>query len=73
MAKPYSLNMAETVINPATTQGPAWQAAIAEGLDMSLVELSLEKTPWERLLQHDEALEFADKLREAGAKLYEQA
>ena len=48
--------------------GPDWQEAIAAGLDMSLVELSLQKTPWERLLEHDEALEFADALK-AGAKL----
>ena len=48
--------------------GPAWQEAIAAGLDTSLVELSLKKTPWERLLEHDEALEFADALK-AGAKL----
>jgi hypothetical protein len=62
-------NRSESVI----VQSPAWQAALAEGLDMSLVELSLEKTAWERLVEHDEALEFAEKLRKAGAKLYEQA
>lgn len=45
------------------TKGKAWSAAIAEGLDMSLVELSLENTPWERLVEHDEALEFAETLR----------
>jgi hypothetical protein len=60
-------------ISSEPTAGPAWRAAVAEGLDMSLVELSLDKTPWQRLLEHDEALEFAAKLREAGAKLYEQA
>lgn len=54
-------------------EGPAWRAAVALGLDMSLVELSRQKTPWERMLEHDEALEFADELRSAGAKLYEQA
>lgn len=54
-------------------EGPAWRTAVTEGLDMSLVELSLEKTPWERLLEHDEALEFADQLRKVGANLYEQA
>jgi hypothetical protein len=46
-------------------EGLAWRAAVAAGLDMSLVELSLQKTPWERLLEHDEALEFADRLRDA--------
>ena len=54
-------------------EGPAWRAAAALGLDMSLVELSLRKTPWQRLLDHDEALEFAEQLRKAGAKLHEQA
>jgi len=54
-------------------EGPAWRAAVAEGLDMSLVESSLKKTPWERLVEHDEALEFAEMLRKAGAKRYEQA
>jgi hypothetical protein len=54
-------------------EGTAWRTAVAEGLDMSLVELSLEKSPWERLLEHDEALEFADQLRKAGAKLHGQA
>jgi hypothetical protein len=53
----------------ALTEGPAWRAAVAEGLDMSLVELNLEKTPWQRLLDHDEALEFADQLRAAGTDI----
>jgi len=49
--------------------GEAWQAACAEGMDMSLVELSLSKTPWERLLEHDDALQFAAQLRRAGKQL----
>ena len=59
--------------NNETGRGPAWRASSAAGFDMSLVELSLAKTPWERLLEHDEALEFADELRTAGKKLDEQA
>ena len=51
-------------------EGPAWREAIDSGLDMSLIELSLEKTPWERLLEHDAALQFAEELREAGRTLY---
>jgi hypothetical protein len=50
--------------------GPAWQAALDQGLDMSLVELSLRKTPWQRMLDHDAALDFALALRKAGRKLY---
>ncbi len=45
--------------------GSAWQAAVAAGLDMSLVEQSLAKTPWERLQDHDDALAFAEMLRAA--------
>ena len=45
--------------------GPAWRAAHREGLDLSLIEASLAKTPWERLVEHDGALELAMRLREA--------
>jgi hypothetical protein len=31
---------------------------------MSLVGLSLQKSPWQRLLEHDEAMAFAQSLRE---------
>ncbi len=43
--------------------GPAWRAAAAEGLDLSLIELSLAKAPWERWTEHDDALRFALQLR----------
>lgn len=65
--------MSENAADHPSVEGPAWRAAVAEGLDMSLVELSLQKTPLERMAEHDEALEFADSLKEAVAKLYEQA
>jgi hypothetical protein len=45
--------------------GPAWRAAASEGMDLSLVELSLAKTPWERWIEHDDALGFARRLQEA--------
>ncbi len=51
--------------------GPAWQKAVAEGMDMSLVERNLVKGPWERLLDHDQALALADVLQAAGRKLCE--
>jgi len=49
---------------------PAWTAAAASGFDMCLVELSLEKAPWARLLEHDEAQAFAARLRAAGAQAH---
>jgi hypothetical protein len=36
--------------------GPAWRAAYADGIDMSLIEENLRRTPWERLLANDRAL-----------------
>jgi len=45
--------------------GPAWRAAYAAGVDLSLIEISLAKTPWERWVEHDRALELALQLREA--------
>jgi hypothetical protein len=37
----------------------AWEEAEAEGMDMSLVEKNLRKTPIERLRAHDRALTLA--------------
>jgi hypothetical protein len=50
--------------------GRAWREAADSGLDMSLIELSLEKTPWQRLLEHDAALRFANELRDASRTLH---
>jgi hypothetical protein len=50
--------------------GRAWAAAVASGFDMSLVELSLEKTPWERLREHDDAQTFAARLRIASTQAH---
>jgi hypothetical protein len=36
--------------------GPAWRAAAAAGMDMSLLEENLKRSPWERLLANDSAL-----------------
>lgn len=65
----------EQLKNPSLSrfEGPSWREAANSGLDMSLIELSLEKTPWERLLEHDAALHFAEELREAGRTLYVQS
>jgi hypothetical protein len=35
---------------------PAWRAAAAAGMDMSLLEENLKRSPWERLLANDRAL-----------------
>ena len=51
--------------------GPAWRQAVAEGIDMSLVERALAKTPWDRLQDHDEALSFAQMLHHAAARRHE--
>jgi len=51
--------------------GPAWRQAIAEGVDMSLIEHNLSMNPWERLGEHDEALQFAHMLQQAAADQHE--
>jgi hypothetical protein len=43
--------------------GPAWRAAVEAGIDMSLVEMNLELTPWERLVNNDRALALIDALQ----------
>ncbi len=50
-----------TSARPAT----AWQAAEAAGFDMSVVEMNLRRTPWERIRNHNRALALADELRQA--------
>jgi hypothetical protein len=44
---------------------PASCGCTDHGLDLSLLEDSLAKTPWERMLANDDALRFADSLRAA--------
>jgi hypothetical protein len=39
-----------------------------EGIDLSLLEDSLSKTPWERMQANDDALRYADSLRAAMEK-----
>jgi len=49
---------------------PASQCASGSdvGIDLSLLEDSLSKTPWERMQANDDALRFADSLRAAMEK-----
>ena len=42
---------------------PVYDAA--NEVDLSLLKDSLAKTPWERMLANDDALNFADSLRAA--------
>ena len=46
----------------------AWEAAAAMGIDMSLIELSLSRTPAQRFHEHNRALRLAWELREAMKK-----
>jgi hypothetical protein len=45
--------------------GPAWRAACDYGLDMSLVEDALSKTPEERLEEHQHALNLLLEIQAA--------
>jgi hypothetical protein len=38
--------------------GPAWREAKAAGIDLSLIEHSLEQSPAERLATHQQMLDF---------------
>ncbi len=45
--------------------GPAWRAAHAAGLDMSLVEHALELTPEQRLAEHQQVIDFLLEVQNA--------
>ncbi len=46
--------------------GPAWRAAHAAGIDMSLIESSLKLTPEQRLAEHQQVLDFLLEVQAAG-------
>lgn len=48
--------------------GPVSSAPRCQEIDLSLLEDSLAKTPWERMLANDDALRFAESLRAAMEK-----
>ena len=48
--------------------GPAWRAAHAAGIDMSLIEHALTLTPEQRLAEHQQVLDFLLEVQEAGRK-----
>jgi len=45
--------------------GPAWRAAVAAGIDMSLIEDALTQTPEQRLAEHQQVIDFLLELQEA--------
>jgi hypothetical protein len=49
--------------------GPAWEAAIDFGIDVSLIELNLELTFEERLINLERMLALQDELRPEGPVL----
>ena len=53
--------------------GPAWREAFDAGIDMSLIELSLQQSVWERMREHDEALAFAARLRQRAQPIHGKA
>ena len=46
--------------------GPAWRAAQAAGIDMSLIEAALKMTPAQRLEEHQQVLNFLLEVQAAG-------
>jgi hypothetical protein len=46
--------------------GPAWRAAMESGFDMSLIEHSLTLTPEQRLVEHQQVINFLLTVEEAG-------
>ncbi|HUD84253.1 MAG TPA: hypothetical protein VMQ67_12150 [Candidatus Saccharimonadales bacterium] len=45
--------------------GPAWRAAFAAGIDMSLIEDALTLTPEQRLAEHQQVIDFLLEVQEA--------
>ena len=46
--------------------GPAWRAAHAAGIDLSLIEASLQLTPEQRLAEHQQVIDFLIEVQRAG-------
>jgi len=46
--------------------GPAWRAAMAAGVDMSLIEQALTLTPEQRLAEHQQVIDFLLTIQGAG-------
>jgi len=59
---PTQPGKAEKELSPP---GAAWRAAEAAGVDMSMLDHSLSLSVWERLVEHQHALELAEMLQNA--------
>jgi len=46
--------------------GPAWRAAHAAGIEMSVIEELLRLTPEQRLAEHQQVINFLIEVQEAG-------
>ena len=56
----------EPAVQPQTSAGrPGECATSGDGIDLSLLEDSLAKTEWERMLANDDAVRLADLLQSA--------
>lgn len=61
-----STNLEKDILaETAPPYGSAWRAAEAQGIDMSLLEESLQRTPWERIQAHQSALALVRALQKA--------
>jgi hypothetical protein len=68
-ARPPKLETEAPKDNTRTSASvPVCADSTEEGIDLSLLEDSLAKTPWERMLANDDAVRFADSLRAAVEK-----
>ncbi len=57
--------MEPTKTSQIDTSLTARQRAEQYGIDVSLIDINLQKTPYERICQHDRALNLALQLRQA--------
>jgi len=51
------------IIASLNEASPAYGCQVGEDIDLSLLRINLAKTPWERMLANDDALNFAELLR----------
>jgi len=61
---PEKSDLEENVLKEAS---PAYRTEAGD-IDLSLLKDSLSKTPWERMLANDDALNFSESLRAAMKK-----
>ena len=65
----FRMTAMEKIVPKVSPASPLANPEIGDGgVDLSLLEHSLSQTPWERMLANDDAVNFADSLREAMEK-----